>query len=140
MSKIPFHAIPGGELDPHGFTSWDNLFEIGALALTRKPATKETGNHALFQTDLEGLDKAAEMAIDAQHAINDAVEAIGAILAHTKADEIPDYMANVGWLLAGLARLSGRLASEAEEMRYHLAEARQFYQGGITGGSGVDSI
>lgn len=128
---ISFHAMPSGDPGPRGLTSWDSLFEIGALALTRKPATKQTNHFALYQTDLAGLNEALGMVGEAQHAVADAVETIGVILAYSEARNIPEHIiTQMGWLLAGLGRLSSRLASEAEEMQCHLADAKQFYQDG----------
>jgi hypothetical protein len=138
-NPIRFDCHHSGELETYGFSSMDRLFEIGALSLTRKKPTKETGYCALYQTDLNGLKKALGMTEQARDSILDYVESLGAMLAYLDVAEVPGHhIQQLGWLLASLGKLANQLSFEAGEIQHHLETATKFYQGEAEEKRGAD--
>jgi hypothetical protein len=109
-TSIKFNLNEDGHLPGcSGKTTFSNLLSLGALVHTARFAEVNGKWCYQYETDLQGVKRAGDIATDALTNINDITNVIGHLMAYVDAKEVAGDMYKIGWVLVALAELRGAI-------------------------------
>jgi imidazoleglycerol phosphate dehydratase HisB len=122
-TSIKFNLNNDGELPfASGRTGFSDLLSLGALIHTARVGEINGKVCCQYETDLQGVKRAGDIATDALKTINDITDVIGYLMAYVDAKEVSDVMHRLGWVLVALAELRASLEIDIANIHYtHVA-------------------